>query len=100
MDYTRDTMAAISVYDLSQEAINSFWRQKKMISTRSHQKGLHYAMEAYVQNVNVVMVSDKRNVTLEARVYRSQCKREKPHSTVITFAENNIEDQHCTCIAG
>src|SRR4029434_10215365 len=81
-------MAAISVKTISQEALDSFWRQKDLISSRSLQKGLHYAMEEYVQNVKLDMVDDK--LKLEARIYRSQCKRDKPHLTVITIADNNI----------
>jgi len=41
-------MAAISVKTISQEALDNFWRQKNLISSRSLQKGLHYAMEGYV----------------------------------------------------
>jgi len=40
-------MAAISVKTISQEALDNFWRQKNLISSRSHQKGLHTAMEGY-----------------------------------------------------
>ena len=32
---------------------------------------------------------------LEARVYISQCKREQPHLTTITIADNNIQDIVC-----
>ncbi len=35
--------------------------------------------------------------SMEARVYRTQCKREKSH---ITIADDNMQDQHCSCIAG
>ena len=91
-------MAAISVKMISQESLGNFCRQKDLISSRSLQKGLHYAMEGYVRNVKLDMMDDK--LKLEARIYRSQCKREKPHLTVITIADNNIQDQSCSCIAG
>ena len=44
------------------------------------------------------MVDNK--LKFEARNYRSQCKREKPHLTLITIADNNIQDQHCSITAG
>ena len=91
-------MAAISVKIISQEALGNFWRQKDLISSRSLQKGLHYAMEGYVQNVKLDMMDDK--LKLEARIYRIYSKREKPHLTVITIADNNIPYQHCSCTAG
>ena len=53
---------------ISQEALGNFWRQKDLISYRSLQKGLHYAMEGYVQNVKLDMMDDK--LKLEARIYR------------------------------
>jgi len=52
----------------------------------------------YVQNVKLDMMGDK--LKLEARIYRSQCKKEKPHLTVITIADNNIPYQHCSYTAG
>ena len=91
-------MAGISVKTISQEALDDFWIQNDLISSRIIQKGLHYAMEGYVQNFKLDMVDDQ--LKLEARIYRSQCKREKPHLTLITIADNNIQDQHCSCTAG
>ena len=55
-------------------------------------------MEGCVQNVKLDMMDDK--LKLEARIYKSQCKRVKPHLTVITIADNNIPYQHCSCTAG
>jgi len=43
-------MAAVTVGDISQEAIGDFWRQKDYISSRSHIKGLNYALEGYINN--------------------------------------------------
>ncbi len=45
--------------------------------------GIKYSMEGFIK--------------LEARVYRSQCKREKSH---ITVADDDMQDQHCSCITG
>ena len=91
-------MAAISVKTISQEALDNFWRQKNLISSRSLQKGLHYAMEGYVYNLKLDMVDNK--LKFEAKMYRSLCKREKPHLTVITIADKYIQYQHCSCNAG
>ena len=55
-------------------------------------------MQWRVQNLKLHMVGDE--LKLEARVYRSQGKKEKPHLMVIMFVDNNIQDQHCLCIAG
>src|SRR4029434_1702601 len=62
-------MADISVKIISQEALGNFWRQKDLILSRSLQKGLHYAMEGYVQNVKLDMMDDK--LKLEARIYHN-----------------------------
>ena len=78
-------MAAISVKTISQEALGNFWRQRNLISSRSLQKGLHYAMEEYVYNLKLDMVDNK--LKFEAKMYRSLCKREKHHLTVITIAD-------------
>ncbi len=58
--------------------------------------GLKYAMEEYIKDFKINIVG----VNLEARVYRSQCKREKPHVTFVTIAVEKIPDQHCSCTAG
>ncbi|KAK0143487.1 hypothetical protein N1851_018399 [Merluccius polli] len=91
-------MAAVTVADISQEAIDEFWSQTEQISSRSHQKGLSYSMEGYVNDVVVETFGMK--LQLQAKVYRSQCKREKPHLVAITIADNKIADQHCSCTAG
>ncbi|KAK0132332.1 hypothetical protein N1851_032809 [Merluccius polli] len=91
-------MAAVTVADISQEAIDEFWSQTEQISSRSHQKGLSYSMEGYVNDVIVETFGIK--LQLQAKVYRSQCKREKPHLVAITIADNKIADQHCSCTAG
>ena len=64
-------MAAVTVGDISQEAIDDFWRQKYYISSRSHQKGLNYALEGYFNNFIVEKV-DK--LQLQTKIYSSQCK--------------------------
>ena len=52
-------MASVTVGDISQEAIDNFWRQKDYISSRSHQKGLNYALEGYINNFIVEKVDEK-----------------------------------------
>ena len=66
-------MAAVTVGDISQEAIDDFWRQKDYISSRSHQKGLNCALEGYINNFIVEKVDEK--LQLQTKIYRSQCKR-------------------------
>ncbi len=58
--------------------------------------GLKYAMEGYIYDFKINIVG----INLEVRVYRSQCKREKSHVTVVTIADEKIPDQHCSCTAG
>ena len=86
-------MAAVTVGDISQEAINYFWRQKDYVSSQSHQKGLNYVLEGYINNFIVEKVDEK--LQLQAKMYWSQCKRDKPHIVAITISDNKIEDQHC-----
>ncbi len=60
------------------------------------QVGLKYAMEGHIKDFKINIVG----INLEARVHRSQCKREKSHITVVTIADEKILDQHCSCTAG
>jgi len=62
-------MAAVTVGDISQEAIGDFWRQKDLISSRSHLKGLIYALEGYINNFIVEKVDEKLQVL--TKMYRS-----------------------------
>lgn len=66
------TMAAVSVKELSKDAIRNIWGQKGLISWRIYKKGLHCAREGYVQNLNFDMVGDK--IKLEARGNSSDCR--------------------------
>lgn len=91
-------MAGVTVGYISQKATDAFWREKDKISSRSRQKGLHYALEGYINNFTVEKVDEK--FILQAKIYRSQLKREKPHLVYITILDNNIKDQHCSCTAG
>ena len=82
-------MAGVTVGDISQEAIDDFWRQKDQISSRSHQKGLNYALEGYINLFNVEKVDKK--LQLQAKMFRSQCKRDKPHLDAITISDNIVD---------
>ncbi len=92
------SMTDVSVKTLSQDVFDKFWSQKDHLSSRSIQMGLKYAVEGYIKDFKINLVGNKIN--LEARVYRSQCKREKPHVMVVTIADDSIQDQHCSCTAG
>jgi len=90
-------MAAVAVGDISLEAIGDFWRQKDFISPRSQLKGLNYSFDGYINNFIVELVDDK--LQLQAKMYRSQCKRDKPHIVAITVwcysIFMNHSAQHC-----
>ncbi len=73
------TMTAVSVKPLSQDVFDKFWTQKDLFSSSSIQVGLKYVMEGFIKDFKINMVGNKIN--LEARVYRSQCKREKLRSS-------------------
>lgn len=70
-----------------------------MISDRSRQKGLQYAFEAYIQDVNVTR-NEVNKIKIEAIAYRSQGKTEQPHHLAIETEDDNIKEQHCSCKAG
>src|SRR4029434_7562231 len=84
-------MAAISVKIISQEALGNFWRQKDLISYRSLQKGLHYAMEGYVQNVKLDMMDDlnwrreftDHNAKGRSLISRSSRLQKTSHSSIV-----------------
>ena len=78
-----------------------FWCSDK-ITQRSRQQGLQYAVEGYVHKITLKNDLNNEFLTIEARCYRSQRKREKPH---FLFAQqkttdNSFVDQQCSCIAG
>jgi len=52
-------IAAVTVGDLSQEAIGDFWRQEYYISSRSDLKGLNGALEGYINHFIVEKVTKK-----------------------------------------
>lgn len=74
--------------------IDDFFSKSSSISQKAQQQGLQYALEEYVHNI---LVSDNK---IEAKVYRSQKKHEKPHLLVIKFVGESITGQECSCIAG
>jgi len=80
------------VKTLFQYIFDKFCTQKDRLSLRSIQGVIKYAMEIEIciKDFKINMVGNK----MEARVYRSQCKREKPHVTVVMIADDNIQDQH------
>ncbi len=43
----------LSLTELPGEILCNFWKYKKVISDRSRQKGLQYAVEGYIQAVRV-----------------------------------------------
>jgi len=90
-------LAAVTVGDISQEANGDFWRQKDNIPYRSHLKDLNYALEGYINNFIVEKVDEKLH--LLAKMYRSQCKGDKPHIVAITVwchsINMNHSAQHC-----
>jgi len=58
-------MAAVTVGDISQEAIGDFWRWNDYISSGSHLKGLNYALEG---NIKVPVKSKLNLFTLLAHI--------------------------------
>ena len=74
--------------------IDGFLRNSSNISQKSYQQGLQYAVEEYVHNVQV------STNKIEAKVYRSQRKNEKPHLLIINYVGDSITGQECSCIAG
>ncbi len=52
--------------------------------------GLKIAIEGYIEYLKMNMLGNKTN--LEAMVYRSQYKREKPHVTVVAIANDITQD--------
>ena len=76
----------------------SFWNNSALISSRSRQKGLQYALEGYIHNLKI---KKEVNITvIEADSYRSQVKSEKPHNLVLTYNQERLLDQSCSCTAG
>ena len=43
----------MSADSISEQVLDTFWVKKYLISSRSIQKGLHYAMEGYIQNFKI-----------------------------------------------
>ncbi len=84
------TLAAISVREISKDAILNFGGQRGLFDPEAIKMVFSILQRGYIQNLKVDMVGDK--IKLEARVYRTQRKREKPHLVVITTADNNIKD--------
>ncbi len=70
-----------------------------LISDKCRQKGLQYAFEGYIQDVNVTR-KEINKIKIEAVAYRSQGKTEPPHHLAIETEDNNIKEQHCSCKAG
>ena len=86
--------STLQLTDVPTKLIKDFLKNTTKISQKSHQKGLQYALEKYVHDIKVS--SNK----IEAKVYRSQRKREKPHLVIVNYLNNTITGQECSCIAG
>ncbi len=56
----------------------------------SIQMGLKYHIEGYIKDLKIIILG----IDLEVRVYRSQCKRKKPHVKVVTIADEKINTVH------
>ncbi len=60
----------LSLTKLPGEILCNFWQNKKVISDRSREKGLQYAIEGYIQAVSVTQQeNDVKNVNIEAKTY-------------------------------
>jgi len=57
-------------------------------SSQSQLNGINNALEGYINNFNIT----------PGKMYRSQCKRDKPHLVAI-ISDNKIEDKHWSCTA-
>ncbi len=84
-------MTAVSVKTLSLYLFDIFLTQRTTIYVV-----LKYAIEGYIKYFKINIVG----INLEARVYRSQCKREKSHITEVTIADEKNLDQHGSCTSG
>ncbi len=63
----------MSLTELPGEILCNFWKNKKVISDRSRQKGLQYAAEGHIQAVRVTQQGNKvKKINIEAKAYRSQ----------------------------
>ncbi len=63
----------LSLTELPGEILCNFWKNKKVISDRSRQKGLQYAVEGYIQAVRVTQQeNDVKKKNIEAKAFRSQ----------------------------
>ena len=89
-----EPVITLPLKDVPNKIIDDFFHNRSKISQKSHQQGLQYAAEQYVHDINVY--SNK----IEAKVYHSQRKREKPHRLVVNYIGNSITGQECSCIAG
>ncbi len=52
--------------------------------------GLKYPIEGFIKDLKIIILG----IDLEVRVYRSQCKRKKPHVKVVTIADEKINTVH------
>ncbi len=78
-------MTAISVKTLSQCVFDTFWTQKY-----HHSNGTKISHRGIYKRFEIIILG----IDLEVRVYRSQCKRKKPHVKVVTIADEKINTVH------
>ncbi|KAG5283867.1 hypothetical protein AALO_G00020410 [Alosa alosa] len=86
---------------LPAELLSNFYKAANKVSDRSRQKGLQYAFEGYIQDIQVKR-KEQQGIQIEAKAYRSQSKNEPPHILLIETeaGTDNIKEQHCSCKAG
>ncbi len=63
----------LSLTELPGEILCNFWKNKKVISDRSRQRGLQYAVKGYIQAVRVTQQGNSvKKINIEAEAFRSQ----------------------------
>ncbi len=57
--------------------------------------GIKYSMEGYIKYLKINMVGNSKRGFTDHNAWRSIILR-----SVITIGNDNMQDQHCSCIAG
>ena len=65
-----------------------FWEPKIQMSVRSHHEDQDKALEGYINHFIVNNIANNLNEKLQAKMYSSHCKRDKPHLVVSHFDQN------------
>ncbi len=56
--------------------------------------GIKYSMEGFIKYLKI------NTVGYSKQGFTDHNAREKSHITVIVITDDNMQDQHCSCIAG